>query len=158
MCDQAGFHIWHNVHLSSLLEDDDHLPAPKCSYLIYDPRQRQQAWRFLTYQFVHAGTQHIVFNMAMQLMVGVPLELSQRGWLGKLKLLTLYMAGVLLGSVAGAIPSRNSLLCGASAGVYALIAAHLATLIINWKEDGAVYKKRKHDKRDVSMSLNPLLR
>ena len=92
--------------------------------------------------------------MAMQLMVGVPLELSQRGWLGKLKVLTLYMAGVLLGSVAGAIPSRNSLLCGASAGVYALIAAHLATLIINWKEDGAVFKKRKEDERDVSISLH----
>ena len=92
------------------------------------------------------------------MVVGVPLELSQRGWLGKLKLLTLYMAGVLLGSVAGAIPSRNSLLCGASAGVYALIAAHLATLIINWNEDGAVFKKRKEDERDVSISLHPVLR
>ena len=96
--------------------------------------------------------------MAMQLMVGVPLELSQRGWLGKLKLLTLYMAGVLLGSVAGTILSPNDFLCGASAGVYALIAAHLATLIINWKEDGAVFKKRKDDERGVSMSLNPVLR
>ena len=96
--------------------------------------------------------------MAMQLMVGVPLELSQRGWLGKLKLLTLYMAGVLLGSVAGTILSPNDFLCGASAGVYALIAAHLATLIINWNEDGAVYQQRKKDKRKISCSLNPWLR
>lgn len=157
---QVGFYIWHSVHISSIMGEDYQrsLPPATCSYLIYDPSKRQQVWRFLTYQFVHAGAEHIVFNMVMQLMVGFPLELSQRGWLGKLKLMTLYMAGVLMGSVAGAIPSRNSLLCGASAGVYALIAAHLATLIINWKEDGAVFKKRKTEERHVSMSLNPLLR
>ena len=134
------------------------LPAPQCSYLIYDPSKREQVWRFLTYQFVHGGHQHIFFNMLMQLMVGLPLELSQRGWRGKLRLLSLYQAGVLLGSVAGAIPSPHSLLCGASAGVYALIAAHLATLIINWNEDGAVFQKRKRHNRDVASSLNPLLR
>ena len=134
------------------------MPAPYCSYLIYDPRKREEVWRFLTYQFVHAGTEHIVFNMLMQLMVGVPLELSQRGWQGKLRLLCLYMAGVLLGSIASTCLSPDSHLCGASAGVYALIAAHLATLIINWKEDGAVFKRRKDEKIHVSMSLNPLLR
>ena len=144
---QVGFYIWHiwqKVHISS-------------SYLIYDPSRRHEAWRFLGYQFVHAGTEHIVFNMLMQLMVGVPLELSQRGWLGKLRLLTLYMAGVLLGSVASTITSPEDFLCGASAGVYALIAAHLATLIINWKEDGAVFRRR-NGKRHVSLSMNPLLR
>ena len=133
-------------------------PAPRCSYLIYDPIKREEVWRFLTYQAVHADGMHIGLNMLMQLVVGLPLEVAQGGWLGKVRLLTLYQAGVLLGSLAGSLPSPNSLLCGASAGVYALVAAHLATLIINWKEDGAVYRKRKHDKRDVSMSLNPLLR
>ena len=68
------------------------------------------------------------------------------------------MAGVLLGSLATTCLSPDSLLCGASAGVYALIAAHLATLINNWEEDGAVFKKRKTEERHVSMSLNPLLR
>ena len=134
------------------------LPAPQCSYLIYDPSKREPVWRFLTYQFVHGGHQHIVFNMLMQLMVGLPLELSQRGWQGKLRLLALYQAGVLLGSVAGTITSPHSLLCGASAGVYALIAAHLATLIINWKEDGAVFQQRRKEERYVPSSLNPLIR
>ena len=65
---------------------------------------------------------------------------------------------VLLGSLATTCLSPDSLLCGASAWVYALIAAHLATLINNWEEDGAVFKKRKEDEREVSMSLNPVLR
>ena len=50
----------------------------------------------------------------------------------------MYLAGVLFGSVAGSLPSPTSYLAGASAGVYALIAAHVSTLIINWKEDGAM--------------------
>ena len=44
-----------------------------------------QVWRFITYQFVHVNMEHIVFNTLMQLMVGVPLEISQPGWAGTAK-------------------------------------------------------------------------
>ena len=44
-----------------------------------------------------------------------------------------YLAGVVFGSVGGSLPSPTSYLAGASAGVYALIAAHVSTLIMNWK-------------------------
>ena len=37
-------------------------------------------------------------------------------------------------------------------------AAHLATLVLNWKEDGDVFKGRKKNHKRVSQSLNPLIR
>ena len=116
-------------------------------------------WRFLTYQFVHVNAQHLISNMVMQLFLGVPLELSQSGWLGTLKLLTLYTSGVLYGSVLGTLlPHPTKRLAGASAGVYALISAHLASLILNWKEDGKVFRNRKDNNKSDSHSFNPLVR
>ena len=44
-----------------------------------------QVWRFLTYQFVHVNMEHIVFNTLMQLVVGLPLEMSQPGYRGTIK-------------------------------------------------------------------------
>ena len=44
-----------------------------------------QAWRFLTYQFVHLNTEHIAFNTLVQLVVGLPLEMSQPGLEGTLR-------------------------------------------------------------------------
>ena len=40
-----------------------------------------------------------------------------------------YLAGVVFGSVGGSLPNPTSYLAGASAGVYALIAAHVSTLV-----------------------------
>ena len=39
-----------------------------------------------------------------------------------------------------------------------LVAAHLATLVLNWKEDGAVFEARRRKSKAVSQSLNPLIR
>ena len=44
-----------------------------------------QAWRFLTYQFVHLNTEHIAFNTLVQLVGGLPLEMSQPGLEGTLR-------------------------------------------------------------------------
>ena len=51
--------------------------------------------------------------------------MSQPGWLGSLRVGGLYMAGVVLGSLAASVIQPKNYLVGASAGVYALIAAHL---------------------------------
>ena len=59
--------------------------APVCSVLIYNPTRRHEVWRFLTYQFVHVNMEHIVFNTLMQLVVGLPLEMSQPGYRGTIK-------------------------------------------------------------------------
>ena len=41
-----------------------------CSYLIYNPHRRREAWRFLTYIFLHGGIEHITFNLIIQVLVG----------------------------------------------------------------------------------------
>ena len=55
-----------------------------------------------------------------------------------LQVLTVYMSGVLAGSLGTSLTDSSTYLAGASGGVYALIAAHLATLLLNWSEDNNV--------------------
>ncbi|KAL1453626.1 hypothetical protein WDU94_009952 [Cyamophila willieti] len=50
------------------------------------------------------------------------------------RVLIIYLAGVLAGSLATSITDPKVYLAGASGGVYALIAAHIATIIMNWSE------------------------
>ena len=40
------------------------------SVLIYDPRCREQIWRFFTYMFLHGNPIHLGFNLALQILVG----------------------------------------------------------------------------------------
>merc|ERR1711963_1045752 len=104
----------------------------------------------------------------MALFVGIPLEMSQPGLTGSLRVAGLYMAGVLLGSVASSIIEPTQYLVGASAGVYALVTAHLATLVLNWHEDGMIYRTRLRSMRKggtancansvAPMRLNPVIR
>ena len=51
--------------------------------------------------------------------------MSQPGWLGSLRVAALYMAGVILGCLGATCVEPSKYLLGASAGVYALILAHL---------------------------------
>lgn len=46
------------------------------------------------------------------------------------------------GSLGTSVSDPDTFIAGASGGVYALISAHLATLILNWKEDSAVKIKK----------------
>jgi len=48
--------------------------------LIFNPHMKSQLWRYLTYMFVHSGYFHITFNVLIQLMLGLPLELVHRWW------------------------------------------------------------------------------
>ena len=100
---QVIFYIWHSHYISGLVADPVLASqAPVCSVLIYNPTRRQevgssrtlrhldagavcQVWRFLTYQFVHVNMEHIVFNTLMQLVVGLPLEMSQPDYRGTIK-------------------------------------------------------------------------
>ena len=45
------------------------------SELIFNPHRREDVWRFITYQFLHAGFHHIFGNMLFQLVFGIPLEM-----------------------------------------------------------------------------------
>lgn len=129
---------------------------PTCSYLIYSPHRRKEIWRFLTYMFVHSDTQHIFFNMSMQLFVGIPLEMSH----GSTRVAKVYAFGVVAGSLATTVFDPMIYLAGASGGVYALIAAHLATLVLNWHEDMVIlqHRLRSSTKQSAAKLHGPIVR
>ncbi|KAG8009861.1 Rhomboid-related protein 2 [Nibea albiflora] len=96
------------------------------SPLTYRPESREEAWRFLSYMFVHAGVEHIVGNLVMQLLLGIPLELVHKGF----EVGMVYIAGVLAGSLCSSIFDPLSALVGASGGVYALIGGYFMNAVV----------------------------
>lgn len=76
-------------------------------------------WRFVTYIFVHATITHILFNVLIQLLIGIPLEMvhgvlhaSKRAQLTTLqpfRVLGLYLLGGLYASLASSVfdPESN---------------------------------------------------
>lgn len=105
-------------------------PVSRNWTLIFTPEKRYEAWRYLTYMFVHAGITHIVFNVLTQIILGIPLELVHKQW----RVCVVYLSGVLSGSLLHYVIEPTLALVGASAGVYALLAAHLSELLVNWTE------------------------
>ena len=135
---QVGMFAYHVTHLSN-----NHNmrifwtgPAPLCSQWILNPEKRFQAWRFLSYAIVHSGIGHIVLNVIIQLVVGIPLEMSH----GPVRVAAVYIIGVVSGSLATSCLNPVVYLAGASSGVYALIAAHLSNLILNWHEEKLIIR------------------
>lgn len=76
--------------------------------------------------FVHVGIMHLFMNLLIQIMLGVALELVHHWW----RVALVYIAGVIAGSMGTSLTSPNIYLAGASGGVYALITAHIATIIM----------------------------
>ena len=98
------------------------------SPLIYRTDKRIQAWRFFTYGALHAGWSHLVFNLLVQVVVGLPLEMVH----GSTRVACIYLAGVVAGSLGTSVFDADVYLVGASGGVYALMAAHLANVQVNY--------------------------
>ncbi|XP_044093794.1 rhomboid-related protein 2 isoform X3 [Neovison vison] len=96
----------------------------------YNPEKREQAWRFVSYMLVHAGVQHIVGNLMMQLALGIPLEMVHKG----LRVGLVYLAGVIAGSLASSIFDPLKYLVGASGGVYALMGGYFMNVLVNFRE------------------------
>ncbi|XP_037906975.1 protein rhomboid isoform X3 [Hermetia illucens] len=103
-------------------------PVPIGSLFIYRPDKRHELWRFLFYVVLHAGWFHLGFNLAVQLLVGLPLEMVH----GSSRIACVYFAGVLAGSLGTSVFDPEVCLVGASGGVYALLAAHLANVMLNY--------------------------
>lgn len=80
--------------------------------------------------FVHNDVWHLVSNVVVQLFLGIVLELVHGWW----RVALVYLAGVLAGSLGTSILNPTYNLVGASGGVYALITAHIATILMNWSE------------------------
>lgn len=73
---------------------------------------------------------HLAFNLIVQLLVGLPLEMVH----GSARIGCVYLAGVLAGSMGTSIFDPDVYLVGASGGVYALLAAHLANVMLNYNQ------------------------
>ena len=89
-------------------------------------------WQLLTFQFMHAGLVHILFNSMAIYFFGRPVEIA----LGRRHFLTIYLlSGVIGGLVqmlfAYLIPSFDAEVVGASAGASGLVAAFA---ILHWTE------------------------
>lgn len=69
---------------------------------------------------------HLIVNLLVQLLLGIPLEMVHHWW----RVLLIYFAGVLAGSLFTSIMDPTVKLAGASGGVYSLITAHIATIIL----------------------------
>nr|XP_030724426.1 rhomboid-related protein 2 isoform X4 [Globicephala melas] len=96
------------------------------SPFIYSPEKREEAWRFISYMLVHAGVQHILGNLVMQLVLGIPLEMVHKG----LRVGLVYLAGVIAGSLASSIFDPLKSLVGASGGVYALMGGYFMNVLV----------------------------
>ena len=77
-------------------------------------------------QIVYSRYVHIATNLLVQLVLGIPLEMVHGWW----RLLLVYLAGVIAGSLGTSITDPSVYLAGASGGVYALLLAHLASVIL----------------------------
>jgi membrane associated rhomboid family serine protease len=89
-------------------------------------------WQLLTFQFMHAGWMHIIFNSLAIYFFGRPVETA----LGRRHFLTLYLLSGIIGGLvqmlfAYLIPSFDGAVVGASAGAAGLVAAFA---ILHWEE------------------------
>jgi len=91
-------------------------------------------WQLLTFQFLHADPLHLIINCAMLYMFGRPVEEA----LGRGRFVGMYLASGALGGLLQAacswtFPQHFGIgpVVGASAGVFALIAAFAA---LNWEQ------------------------
>ncbi|KAK6743631.1 hypothetical protein RB195_010738 [Necator americanus] len=98
--------------------------------LMFAPKLRAQLWRFVSYALLHVGLIHLLGNLVVQILIGVPLEVVHKPW----RIGPLYMMAVLSGSLLQYTLDPDVYVVGASAGVYALLTAHLANVVINWAE------------------------
>ncbi|XP_055913592.1 protein rhomboid [Eupeodes corollae] len=104
--------------------------GPAATLFIFNPYRRYEGWRFVSYMFVHVGIMHLFMNLVIQIFLGIALELVHHWW----RVALVYLAGVLAGSMGTSLSSPNIYLAGASGGVYALITAHIATIIMNFSD------------------------
>lgn len=69
---------------------------------------------------------HLLVNLFVQILLGIPLEMVHHWW----RVLLVYLFGVIAGSLATSISDPAIYLAGASGGVYAIMAAHVASIIM----------------------------
>ncbi|XP_040496943.1 rhomboid-related protein 3 isoform X3 [Ursus maritimus] len=144
----VAFFLYNGVSLDQFVLQVTH-PRYLKNSLVYHPQLRAQAWRFLTYIFMHAGIEHLGLNVVLQLLVGVPLEMVH----GATRIGLVYVAGVVAGSLAVSVADMTAPVVGSSGGVYALVSAHLANIVMNWSGMKCQFKLLRMAVALVCMSM-----
>lgn len=89
-----------------------------------------QVWRFITPIFLHAGIIHLATNLAMQLRMGLYLEIA---W-GTRRWLYIYFGSGILASIWSCVLKPDQLGVGASGALMGVMGAWLAELVIKWSD------------------------
>jgi rhomboid-related protein 1/2/3 len=97
---------------------------PECADL------RGQVWRLACNQFVHKGVGHVLSNVLMFLLFGVPLEMAHGAW----RVGLLFTTGVVYGNLSEISLRAGRRLVGSSGGVYCMLGVHATNLYLNWSE------------------------
>ena len=95
--------------------------APAVGYWLWPTEPYIRLYQFLTYQFLHVGWEHILFNMLFLYVFGNAVE----DRLGKVGYLLFYLAGGVVAGVGHTLASGAPVL-GASGSVAAVTGAYLA--------------------------------
>ncbi|CAL1144718.1 unnamed protein product [Cladocopium goreaui] len=107
-------------------------PVGLNAWLMADDLRWQAIWRLITYQFTHGHFTHIAMNTLVALFTGIPLE----GFHGPKRTFIVFETSVICGGLWHmAWRPHDSALVGMSAGCYALMAMHMADLIMNWGQN-----------------------
>lgn len=83
-------------------------------------------YRYISHILVHSTLGHLAVNMVLQVSLGVALEIAHGWW----RVLSIYLFGILGGILGKLLFVPYSGLCGASAGCYALLLAHIANVMM----------------------------
>ena len=82
-------------------------------HVVNPDRVWYEPWRFLCYGFVHNSVSHLVSNVATQLAVGLPLELSHSSW----RVALVYLFGIMYGGLGREIADDSELLLAGASGI-----------------------------------------
>ncbi|CAI2348371.1 unnamed protein product [Caenorhabditis sp. 36 PRJEB53466] len=104
-------------------------PIPTISPFIVSHYHIAELWRLFTYSLINVGIFHVIFNIIIHLIIGVPLELVHT-W----RIYVLYAIGVLFGALMSLALDPSVFLMGGAPGSFALIASHITTILTNFKE------------------------
>lgn len=103
--------------------------GPLAEALCFNPCKKIEAYRYFTYLLLHADITHLFGNVVVQVSVGIALEMMH-SW----RVVVIYVAGAIGGSMAHSVLDRKSPLVGGSGGVFSFFSAHIAEVIMNWRE------------------------
>ena len=118
--DQVFFHMGQRVPLHELVAR-----LPVAQYMLF-PSQPQVV-QFVSYQFLHAGWEHILGNMLFLYVFGNSVE----DRLGKVAYLLFYLAGGVVAGLGHAVIEQTTPVLGASGAVAAVSGAYLALFPIS---------------------------